>query len=180
MIRDMARSATRSEVGDEVAPFLDQLSASPFVRAAEAVEQEPALGSRRFDAMVRAIAVAARDLSMRKRKMLLFARYIPQPTAQRLMDAGVAVVDFAGNVHLQLPPLPLDSCRKPRDAERRSRAYRNASHASAPIHYCGASRFCGKDSARARQPRSSIHRPRCSTPPTVRSERSSTRRVSSS
>ena len=36
--------------------------------------------------------------------MLLFARYIPLPTAQRLMDAGVDFVDLAGNVHPNLPP----------------------------------------------------------------------------
>lgn len=125
----MARSATRTEGGDELAPFLDQLRSLPFVRAAEAIEQKPALDSRRFDATVqveteagsyefltevkrsyldeaitRAIAAAAKNLARRKRKLLLFARYIPQPTAQRLMDADVDFADLAGNVHLNLPP----------------------------------------------------------------------------
>ncbi len=125
----MARSASRAEVGEELAPFLDQLRSLPFVRAAEAIAQEPALGSHRFDATVqvkteagayelltevkrsyldeavtRAIAHTAKDLARRKRKMLLCARYIPQPTAQRLMDAGVAFADLAGNVHLDLAP----------------------------------------------------------------------------
>lgn len=34
--------------------------------------------------------------------LLLFARYIPQPSAEVLIEAGVNFVDLAGNIHLQL------------------------------------------------------------------------------
>ena len=129
IIQDMARRAARPEGGEELGPFLDQLRSLPFTRSVEAIEQEPADNSRRFDATVqveteagsyefltevkrsyldeavtRAITAAAKNLTRRKRKLLLFARYIPQPTAQRLMDAGVDFADLAGNVHLNLPP----------------------------------------------------------------------------
>lgn len=125
----MVRFAPRTEGAEELIPFLDQLRALPFVRAAEAIEQEATSGSRRFDATVqvrteagayefltevkrsyldeavtRAIAAAAKDLAKRKLRMLLLARYIPQPTAQRLIDAGVVFADLAGNVHLDLAP----------------------------------------------------------------------------
>jgi hypothetical protein len=35
-------------------------------------------------------------------RFLLFARYIPQPSAEKLMDAGINFVDLAGNIHLAL------------------------------------------------------------------------------
>ncbi len=109
--------------------FLDRLRSLPFVVGAEAIDAEPASGASRFDATVRvetrtgvyeylvevkrsyldeaithAIVAAAREAARRNRKMLLFARYIPRPTAQRLMDAGVEFADLAGNVHLNLEP----------------------------------------------------------------------------
>ncbi len=33
---------------------------------------------------------------------MIFARYLPLPAAQRLLDAGVNFIDLAGNIHLQL------------------------------------------------------------------------------
>ncbi len=126
----MTRLAARPKAGEDLAPFLDRLRSLPFVRAAETIEQqEPAFDSRRFDATVRieteagayeyltevkrsyldeavtrAVAAAAKDIGRRKRRMLLFARYIPRPTAQRLIDAGVEFADLAGNIHLDLAP----------------------------------------------------------------------------
>lgn len=116
-----------AELSGKLGSWLTLLTALPFVRAAKLIELEPPLGFRRFDAIVRiettagvfdyltevkrsyldvavtrAIAAVAREVARHNRKMLLFARYIPQPTARRLIDAGVEFADLAGNIHLDL------------------------------------------------------------------------------
>ena len=37
-----------------------------------------------------------------RRLLLLLARYVPAPSAEKLIDAGVSFIDLAGNVHLML------------------------------------------------------------------------------
>lgn len=48
------------------------------------------------------IARAQRALEQGGRRVLLLARYVPSPTAERLMAAGVNFVDLVGNMHLEL------------------------------------------------------------------------------
>jgi len=50
------------------------------------------------------IAVAKRVKQEENKPFLLFARYVPRPTGERLIDAEVNFVDFAGNIHVNLEP----------------------------------------------------------------------------
>ena len=129
IIEDMNQLAKTAERPGTVGSYLTQLRDLPFVRAAKLVEPDPPGGFLDFDAVVqvetptgvweyviemkrsyldvavtRAIAVVAKELARQDRKMLLFARYIPRPTARRLMEAGVEFVDMAGNIHLVMEP----------------------------------------------------------------------------
>jgi len=50
------------------------------------------------------LAVAKRVKLEAHKPFLLFARYVPRPTGERLIDAEVNFVDLAGNIHLNLEP----------------------------------------------------------------------------
>jgi hypothetical protein len=50
------------------------------------------------------IAVAKRVKQEGNKRFLLFARYVPRPTGERLIDAEINFVDLAGNVHLNVEP----------------------------------------------------------------------------
>jgi hypothetical protein len=105
-------------------PYRDALEKLPFVKSAEfhrahdvrldaelvvktqtkkfrfAVETKPSFLGR--DTTERVIALAP---SVRQREgvpLLLVAPYIPRPTGERLIDAGVDFVDKYGNVHIRL------------------------------------------------------------------------------
>lgn len=105
-------------------PYLDALEKLPFVKRAEfhrakdarldaelvvqtqtkkfrfAVETKPTFLGR--DTTERVIALAP---SVRQREgvpLILVAPYIPRPTGERLIDAGVDFVDKYGNVHIRL------------------------------------------------------------------------------
>jgi len=110
----------------DLAPYLVHLRALPFVRAAE--ERTAAAISRagnarglkknwiriatpkgKFELLVQrqhsfldraSLAALATDLG--GRRVLLVARYVPQPSAQTLAAARVNFVDLYGNLHLDL------------------------------------------------------------------------------
>ncbi len=46
--------------------------------------------------------IRAQRLRRKDRKLLLFAPYVPPPTADRLIDNNIAFADLAGNMHLDL------------------------------------------------------------------------------
>ena len=48
------------------------------------------------------IAHLNRSAKVEKKPPLLVARYIPRPSAERLLEAGINFVDGAGNIHLKL------------------------------------------------------------------------------
>ena len=48
------------------------------------------------------IAHLTRSAKVEKKLPLLVARYIPRPSAERLLEAGINFVDAAGNIHLKL------------------------------------------------------------------------------
>jgi len=52
--------------------------------------------------VLNAFLVQAKYRARKQDPQLLFARYLPRPTAERLIDAGVNFVDRAGNMHLVL------------------------------------------------------------------------------
>lgn len=111
-------------------PLLDQLRLIPFVLHVETVGIQGRFHDARFDAFVgiqtntgpfeflveikrsyldlsvtRAIIARAKQLPEEERlKFLLFARYIPRPTGERLIEAQVNFLDSAGNCHLDLQP----------------------------------------------------------------------------
>lgn len=53
-------------------------------------------------AVLNAFIVQAKHFAGKSRPLLLFARYIPRPAADRLMQAGVNFLDQTGNIHLSL------------------------------------------------------------------------------
>jgi hypothetical protein len=109
-------------------PFLETLKRLPFVRKVQvdvieekgATRQDALLTivdpeKRRFEfsaeikrsyldrSLANAVIARAQLASERRyRPVLLLARYVPPPTAERLIDAGVNFVDLAGNMHLAL------------------------------------------------------------------------------
>lgn len=46
------------------------------------------------------ISKAQTKMKSRRERVLLFARYVPRPSAEKLIQAGVNFVDLAGNMHL--------------------------------------------------------------------------------
>lgn len=106
-----------------VQPYLEQLRALPFVREVAFAPASPGAdgaltvstpaGSFRFAVEVktsfldRALANAIAALSARlardhDQRLLLLGPYIPRPTGERLIAAGVNFLDLAGNMHLGL------------------------------------------------------------------------------
>ncbi len=108
-----------------IQPYLDRIRTVPFVRKVEFSEKgrEAGLGvagtlklrtpkgtqiflveTRRsyLDAgLLHAVIAQARFFRDKQRKpLLLLARYIPSPSAERLIEAGINFVDEAGNMHL--------------------------------------------------------------------------------
>ena len=114
---------------ERVSPFLEGFTKLPFVRKVELVETNPTAASQRYEAIIRVntdagafdfltevkksyldvavvrrIVAAGRDAIQQQKRVLLLARYIPQPTAQHLLDVGIDFADLAGNMHLRLDP----------------------------------------------------------------------------
>jgi hypothetical protein len=106
-----------------VQPYLDQLRELPFVVDVAFLPASAGLdgtltvstpaGSFRFavelktsfldKALTNAIAaLSARLAQHQNQRLLLLARYVPRPTGERLIAAGVNFVDLAGNMHLAL------------------------------------------------------------------------------
>ena len=52
--------------------------------------------------MLNAFIVQAKHYAGKHRPLLLFARYIPRPSADRLVQSGVNFLDQMGNIHLSL------------------------------------------------------------------------------
>jgi hypothetical protein len=114
----------RSDFGPSATdPFLDVIRGLAFVRKATATEEEdlrlilvdrkgrrfPFAGELKtsyFDkaSLHAAIAAAAARKKRRQDPTLLLARYVPLPSAEQLVEAGVNFVDLAGNMHVTLGP----------------------------------------------------------------------------
>lgn len=125
----MSRLSENELRSESLDPWLAELTALPFVRDTTCFQAQQSLGHLRFDAIVRmdtpvgifdyltevkrsyleisvtrAVQGVAAEVARQGGKMLLLARYLPLPTARQLMEAGVAFVDMAGNIHLNLAP----------------------------------------------------------------------------
>jgi hypothetical protein len=110
-----------------IQPFLEQLRALPFVTdldfSAEGRRNDPQAdgilkirapkGTYRFlveqkksyldRGMLNALVAQSKlHATEHRAPLLLFARYIPTPSAERLMQSGINFVDQAGNMHLVL------------------------------------------------------------------------------
>jgi hypothetical protein len=120
----MALSVNRER---DLAGYLDQLRGLPFIRDLR-IDWQPERGEREVDALVTLrtprrtfklalevkrtfldrgatsglIAEHLRLQRERRLPLLLAARYVPRPTGERLVEAGVNFVDRAGNIHLRL------------------------------------------------------------------------------
>jgi hypothetical protein len=113
--------------GPPLTPFLQQLRALPFVSRLEYSADDPARDagtdgilkvrtpkgtysflveqSRSYldRGILNALLAQAEVHKGRNRpRLLLFARYVPQPSAERLIESGVNFLDQAGNMHLLL------------------------------------------------------------------------------
>ena len=121
---------TNVELGPQEKALLQRLTELPFIHEAASTAVAPRFDDRDFDALVRietdagvfefvteikrsyldlsitraVIAAANRLLRQEKKRFLLFARYIPRPTGERLIDAGVNFMDSTGNIHIDLEP----------------------------------------------------------------------------
>ncbi len=108
--------------------FLERLRALPFVRSASFSPVRAARdtgwdgilklatpgGAFRFRVDVRlsyldrvlanSLIAVSRQANEEGPPLMLFARYVPQPTAWRLVEANVNFVDLLGNMHLSLEP----------------------------------------------------------------------------
>lgn len=112
-----------SLVSATLAPFLESLEKIPFVKAVDRrdgagagleLRVETSSGEVDFCVEVKrsyldtsatsAVIAEATEAKRKGSAFLLLARYIPRPTAERLIEAGVNFVDVAGNGHLVLPP----------------------------------------------------------------------------
>lgn len=125
----MGQSTKNKERSETLNPWLTEITALPFVRIATSLQTDSSVGYFRFDAIVRietltgvceylaeikrsyldvtvtrAMAGIAKDVFRQGKKMLLLARYIPLPTARRLIEAGVEFVDLTGNIHIDIAP----------------------------------------------------------------------------
>jgi hypothetical protein len=55
--------------------------------------------------MLNALIGAAQKIrETSKKELILFARYVPRPSGDRLIEAGINFLDLAGNIHLALGP----------------------------------------------------------------------------
>jgi hypothetical protein len=121
---------TSGRIHSDLEPFLETIKQLPFVREVrfDAPEQGKQASARQdailtivgpekrrfeYSAEIKrsyldrslanaVIARAQRASEERDRPVLLLARYVPSPTGERLIDAGVNFVDLAGNMHLAL------------------------------------------------------------------------------
>ena len=124
---DGLKSWTMAITQKQLAPYLERLGAFEFVKA---VELSPGFkrDKREVDGLLRigtpkgtfafyielknsyldrahinALIAQARNYAEKHRRpLLLLARYVPAPSAEKLIDAGVNFIDRAGNVHLTL------------------------------------------------------------------------------
>jgi len=110
-----------------IGPFLEQIRSLPFVKGLEVSRENRAVDSgtdgilkvRTTDgtyvfqveqkrsyldrAILNALVAQAKSSNMKRHvPLLLLARFIPKPSAERLIDAGVNFLDQVGNMHLVL------------------------------------------------------------------------------
>ncbi len=128
-IVDMSRSTASPEERNFLISLRERLKELPFVRSVKYVKHEFPWESRRVDALLRietdarsfdyftelkrsflgasvthAAVSYAKELAKHGIKLLLFAPYIPGPTAELLIKGGVDFVDLEGNTHISLEP----------------------------------------------------------------------------
>ena len=128
-IEDVTQLGAHSRRLEGLEPFLDRLANLPFVTLAESVESRPIFRGGHFDATiqvdtpagscryltlvkrsyldvttVRSLVATAKGLAPHGRKLLVFARYIPPPSARKLINAEAHFIDLCGNVHFHRPP----------------------------------------------------------------------------
>jgi len=110
-----------------IGPFLEQIRSLPFIKGLEFSRENPTVDSG-TDGILKVrttdrtcvfqveqkrsyldrgilnalVAQAKRSDKKRHVPLLLLARFIPKPSAERLIDAGVNFLDQAGNMHLVL------------------------------------------------------------------------------
>lgn len=114
-------------IQQQLGPYLERLRGINFVRAADIAAQTPARDRQGFDAILRlktaagpftfgvelkssyvdrsfVSAVVAREKRAGKSQLpvLLLARYLPMPSAEKLTEAGINFLDRAGNMNLRL------------------------------------------------------------------------------
>ena len=129
IIEDRPRLGAYAPRTKGLKPFLERLVDLPFVTRAESTETKPVLGESHFDATVqvdtisgscqcptvvkrsyldiatvRSLIVTAKGLVSQGTNLLVLARYLPLPTARKLIDAEAHFVDLCGNVHFHHPP----------------------------------------------------------------------------
>ena len=128
-IEDMPPLVAHPRRVDRLEPFLERLANLPFVTRAESVEAKPVVGGSYFDATVqvdtlagsfqyltlvkrsyldvatvRSLVATAKRLVAHGRNLLVFARYVPPPSARMLIEAEAHFIDLCGNVHFHRPP----------------------------------------------------------------------------
>ncbi|HEY6333584.1 MAG TPA: type IV toxin-antitoxin system AbiEi family antitoxin [Blastocatellia bacterium] len=112
---------------EQLEPYLKRLRELRFVRAIQVVLEPAAVGEHRPDAILRlrtpggpftfgvelkssyvdrsfvnAIIVREKHAVKNRLPMLLLARYLPAPSAEKLAEAGINFLDRAGNMNLRL------------------------------------------------------------------------------
>lgn len=128
-MKDMPQLGAHPQRPVGLEPFLDRVADLPFVARAESVESKPVFNGSYFDATVqvdtpagscryltvvkrsyldiatvRSIVVTAKGLVSHGRNLLVFARYLPPPSAWKLIDAEAHFIDLCGNAHFHSPP----------------------------------------------------------------------------
>ena len=128
-MEDMQQRGSQVPHTEGIEPFLERLANLPFVTRAELVETKPVFGAIHFDATVqvdtvsgscqcptvvkrsyldiatvRSLVVTAKGLVSQGWNLLVLARYLPLPTATKLIDAEAHFIDLCGNVHFHHPP----------------------------------------------------------------------------
>lgn len=127
ILMDTVQLRTMTATQKQLEPYLDSLRALDFVRNVELSSESERIkrdvdGLLRIDtpkgtsafyielkssyldrAHINALIVQAKHYAKKDRRpMLLLARYVPAPAAERLIDAGINFADRAGNLHLVL------------------------------------------------------------------------------
>ena len=128
-MKDMPQLGAHPRRPAGLEPFLGRVANLPFVTRVESVESKPVFKGSYFDATVqvdtpagscryltlvkrsyldiatvRSLVVTAKGLVSQGRNLLVFAKYLPPPSARKLIDAEAHFIDLCGNVHFHRPP----------------------------------------------------------------------------